>query len=54
MKITWLIGGLEVPGIGISKEGVSVNIPEEQAASLIKQGIAKKVMKEKIKKQGGE
>ena len=53
MEITWLIGGLEVPGIGISKEGVSINIPEEQATSLIKQGIAKK-MKKKSKKQGGD
>jgi len=39
-KITWIIGGLEVPGVGISQEGQTVNADNETAVSLIAQGIA--------------
>lgn len=41
MKITWVIGGLTVPHIGGTNEGKTVDVPERDAHSLVKQGIAK-------------
>ena len=39
-KITWLRDGLEIPGIGVTKIGKSLDVPKEQAAEFIKNGIA--------------
>lgn len=41
MKITWIIGGLNVPHIGGTNAGKTVNVPDSDAHSLVKQGIAK-------------
>jgi hypothetical protein len=40
-KIMWLVGGLEVPGVGITKTGRSAEIDDDMAESLLAQGIAK-------------
>lgn len=47
MKITWLIGGLNVPHIGGTNAGKTVDVPEPDAHSLVKQGIAKYASKPK-------
>lgn len=49
--ITWAIGGLEIPGLGISKEGQSIEIDDEIAKSLIDQGIAKLKIEKMRKKE---
>lgn len=41
MKITWIIGGLYVSHIGGTNVGKTVDVPDSDAHSLVKQGIAK-------------
>ncbi len=56
MKIVWIIGGLTIPRIGGTKEGKTADVPEADAHSLVKQGIAKYAGKSTTKKieRGGK
>lgn len=51
--ITWIIGGLEIPGLGVSQAGESIEVDDETAESLSMQGIAKlkRMPEKKIKKE---
>jgi len=49
MRIKWIRGGLHVPVIGMTREGVITDVPLAEAESLISQGIA-----EKAEEIGGE
>ena len=39
-KIIWLRDGLEIPGIGMTVTGKSVEIPKDKAEEFIRRGIA--------------
>lgn len=56
MKIIWIIGGLNVPHIGGTHAGETTDVPEADAHSLVKQGIAEYAGKSTIKKstKGGK
>ena len=52
MKIEWIVSGLTIDGLGISREGETVNASKTVGENLINQGIAKAVRspkKEKVK-----
>ena len=58
-KVRWLLGDLNIPGIGKTEVGVvhPSPLPKDKAMSLIKQGIAEEVSskrKEKPKDKGGK
>lgn len=50
MKIEWIDGTKEVPGIGLLSEGDKRDVPEDIGRSLIKQKQARLVTPEKEKK----
>ena len=39
-KITWLVGGLNVPKVGMTKIGRTISCDSSTANDLIKQGLA--------------
>lgn len=42
MRITWIIGGLSVRGVGMSIAGNTIDVPTHIGKDLIEQGIARK------------
>ena len=58
-KIRWLLGALNIPGVGETEIGVVYPkpLPVDMADSLIRSGIAEEVLpksKNKLKSKGGD
>jgi len=53
MRIKWLKGGLQIPGIGIIEKGKEMEVSNDVGESLISQGIAKLSKVSKIKNNKG-
>jgi len=51
IEIEYLVGNLEISGLGISEKGKVVSLPETVANSLVEEGIAKLKGKGKINKK---
>jgi len=52
MKIEWIEGEREVPGVGLMQTGDIRNVPSDIGQNLIRQGVAK-IPKEKKEVKGG-
>jgi len=56
MKVRWIRGGLEIPGVGMTEEGkLSKSLPKAMAEDFIKRGIAESDQpKAKLKAKEGK
>tara|TARA_R100000773_G_scaffold44610_1_gene46528 strand:- start:4216 stop:4398 length:183 start_codon:yes stop_codon:yes gene_type:complete len=50
-RIEFLVGGLQIPGIGITEINKTISVDSDVAKSLIEQGIAKSPENDKISKK---
>ena len=50
-KIEYLVSGQEVSGYGIAEKGKQIEVPQDVADSLAKDGVAKVVKDSKIKQK---
>ena len=59
MKITYIVSGLTIPGVGKAEEGKTVSVSKEMGKDLVRQGVAikhegrssKEVVKTMVEKQ---
>lgn len=50
VKIEFIIGGLDIPRVGLTQTGVIADVDSQVAQSLCDQGIAKRVSKKMVRK----